>query len=255
MGELAARHLLTQGAGSLTITNRTQERAQVLADTFGCGTLPFSRLRDEAHQFDIVITSTGSQEVLFSRDDARQIMAQRRRRPMFVIDIAVPRDIDPEANNAEGFFLYDIDDLQSVAAANLADRAREVAKAEAVVGAEVERFARSSSVLDVVPTIKALQKSVEAVRQAELQRSASKLAALTPAQREAVEALTRGLTNKFLHGPLQTLRTAASEGDQYRLETLREIFHLPDGPAQEKKAVKQTSEPRLVAAKLALCQS
>src|SRR6266851_2793897 len=92
-------------------------------------------------------------------------------------------------------------------------------------------------------------------RHAELQRSASKLAALTPAQRGAVEALTRGLTNKFLHGPLQALRTAASEGDQYRLETLREIFHLPDGPAQEKKAVKQTSEPRLVAAKLALCES
>ncbi len=110
---------------------------------------------DEAHQFDIVITSTGSQEVLFSRDDARQIMAQRRRRPIFVIDVAVPRDIDPEANNVEGFFLYDIDDLQSVAAANLADRAQEVAKAEAVVGAEVERLARSSSVLDVVPTIRA----------------------------------------------------------------------------------------------------
>ena len=124
MGELAVRHLPAQGTGSLTITNRTEERAQVLADTFGCGTLPLSRLRDEADQFDIVITSTGSQEVLFSRDDARQIMAQRRRRPMFVIDVAVPRDIDPEANNVEGFFLYDIDDLQSVAAANLADRAR-----------------------------------------------------------------------------------------------------------------------------------
>jgi glutamyl-tRNA reductase len=255
MGEIAARHLLAQGADSLTVTNRTEERAQVIVDTFGCGTLPFSRLRDVAHQFEIVITSTGSQEMLFSRDDARQIMTQRRRRPMFVIDIAVPRDIDPEANNIEGLFLYDIDDLQSVAAANLADRAREVAKAEAVVGAEVKRFARSSSVLDVVPAIRTLQESVEAVRQAELQRSAPKLAALTPAQREAVEALTRSLTNKFLHGPLQALRTAASEGDQDRLETLREIFHLSDGSAQEKKTVKQTLEPRLVAPKLALCQS
>ena len=252
MGELAARHLLTQGAGSLTITNRTEERAQALADTFGCGTLPFSRLLYEAHQFDIVIASTGSQEVLFFRDDARQIMTQRRRRPMFVIDIAVPRNIDPEANNVEGFFLYDIDDLQSVAAANLADRTREVSKAEAVVRAEVEQFARSSSVLDVVPTIRALQESVEAVRQAELQRSASKLATLTPAQREAVEALTRGITNKLLHGPLQALRTAATEGDQHRLETVRGIFHLPDVPA---KTVKQASELRLGAAKLALCES
>jgi glutamyl-tRNA reductase len=210
-------------------------------------------LRDEAHQFDVVITSTGSQEVLFSRDDARQVMAQRRKRPMFVIDIAMPRNIDPEASNAEGFFLYDIDDLQSVAAANLADRAREVAKAEAIIGAEVERFARGSSVLDVVPTIKALQEYVEMVRQAELERSESKLEDLTPAQREAVEALTRGVTKKFLHGPLQALRTAASEGDHSRLEALHELFHLPDGPAL--KAVKHTSKPRPIAAKLALCQS
>jgi glutamyl-tRNA reductase len=256
MGELAARHLLSQGAGSLTITNRTEERARALADAFGCSVLPFSRLRDEAHRFDIVITSTGSREVLFSRDDARQIIARRRRLPMFVIDIAVPRDIDPEANSVEGFFLYDVDDLQSVAAANLADRAREVAKAEAVVGAEVERFARSASVLGVVPTIRALQESVEAMRQSELQRSASKLAKLTPAQREAVEALTRGLTNKFLHGPLQALKAAAAEDDHYRLETLREVFQLPDLPVQEEKkgAKKKKSEPRLVAANLALCR-
>jgi glutamyl-tRNA reductase len=255
MGELAARHLLSRGAGSLTITNRTEERARALAHAFGCSVLRFSRLRDEAHRFDIAITSTGSREVLFSRDDARQIMARRSRRPMFVIDIAVPRDIDPEANSVEGFFLYDVDDLQSIAAANLADRAREVAKAEAVVGAEVERFARSASVLGVVPTIRALQESVEAMRQSELRRSASKLATLTPAQREAVEALTRSLTIKLLHSPLQALKAAAAEGDHYRLETLREVFHLPDLPVQEeKKSATKKSDPRLVTANVVLSQ-
>jgi glutamyl-tRNA reductase len=256
MGELAARHLLSQGAGSLTITNRTEERARALAEAFGCDVLPFSRLRDETHKFDIVITSTGSQEVLFSRGDADQIMAHRRRRQIFVIDIAVPRDIDPEANDVEGFFLYDIDDLQSIAAANLADRAAEIAKAEAIVGAEVERFARSSSVLDVVPTITALRESIEAMRQAELQRSASKLAALSPAQRDAVEALTRGLANKFLHGPMSALKAAAAESDHHRLEALHEAFQLPDMlvKEQETKVVKKNSEPRIITTNLELCR-
>ena len=242
MGELAARHLLAQGAGSLTIANRTDERAQRLARTFGGQALPFAELREQAHRFDIVITSTGAQGFLFRRDDGQRFLSQRRGRPMFLIDIAVPRDVDPETNRVDGVFLYDIDDLQSVAAANLADRSREAAKAEALIEAEMERFSRKASMLDVVPALVALQGSVEAMRQAELRRAAARLAELTPAQRDAVETLTRGLANKFLHAPMQALRSAAAEGDQGRVQTLRDVFHLPEQARDEEPAKQPADE-------------
>ncbi len=243
MGELAARHLLAQGAGSITVTNRTLARAERLAQTFGGRVLPFAELSDKADQADILITSTGSHKFLFRREDGQRFLQRRRGRPMYFIDIAVPRDVDPEMNRVDGVFLYDIDGLQSVAEANKADRGREAAGAERVVETEVEQFLRRQQGLDAVPTLRALQSSVEAMRQAELRRAASRLEGLTPAQREAVEALTRGLANKFLHAPLQALRAAAQEGDGERLALLKDTFHLPEAaPAQPASAVLGDSE-------------
>ena len=234
MGELAARHLLARGASSIAVTNRTLARAERLAQGFGGQVLAWERLRGEADGFDILITSTGSHEFVFHREDGQRWMQQRRGRPMFFIDIAVPRDVDPEMNRVDGIFLYDIDDLQGVAQANLADRSREAAAAEQLLSEEVERWDRRTQTLDAVPPLLALEGSGEAMRQAELRRAAGRLEGLTTAQREAVEALTRGLANKFLHAPLQALRAAAVEGNGERLSLLREAFRL------------EPAEPRLV---------
>ena len=234
MGELAARHLLGRGASSLTVTNRTEARAARLAQNFGGRVLPFSLLREQAGEADIVITSTGSHEFVFRREDGQRFLQRRRGRPMFFIDIAVPRDVDPEMNRVDGVFLYDIDDLQNVARDNQAGRGREAARAEQLLDEEVARWARRGQALDAVPSLVALQGSAEQMRQAELRRAAARLSGLTPAQREAVEALTRGVVNKLLHAPLQALRAAAADGDGERLELVRGALGLQgeDAPVE-----------------------
>ncbi|RXH55488.1 glutamyl-tRNA reductase [Granulicella sibirica] len=215
MSELAARHLIQQGAASILVSNRTPERAEKIAATIAasitdrhCDTevLPFEALYTQAHRADIVITSTGSPDKIFTRAHGRAFLDRRRNRPMFFIDIAVPRDVDPEMNKVEGCFVYDIDDLQQTASANLADRSREAAAAETIVSGEVERYQKRLLTLDAVPAIKALQQSAETIRQNEILRAQSKLAGLSPDQREAVEALTRALTAKLLHPQLTALR-------------------------------------------------
>ena len=244
MGELAARHLLAQGAGSILVANRTLARAERLAQSFGGRVLPFEHMLERADEADIVITSTGAHSFVFRREDGPRLLKRRRGRPMCFIDIAVPRDVDPAMNRVDGVFLYDIDDLQNVASANLADRSREAASAERLIEGEVTRFAQRSQVLDAVPTLRALQGSVEAMRQAELRRAASRLEGLTQAQKDAVETLTRGLANKFMHAPLQALRAAAQDGDEDRLALLRATFQLIDAEASPAPAVEEVEQRR-----------
>ncbi len=226
MGELAARHLLARGAGSITVANRTRERAERLAQSFHGRVLAWERLLAEADEADIVISSTGSHEPVFRRDDGARFAQRRRGRPMFFIDIAVPRDVDPEMNRVDGVFVYDIDDLQKVADAHLLDRGREAARAERLIDAEVDEWVRRGQAVDVVPALVALQGSVEAMRQAELRRAAGQLVSFTPEQLEVVESLTRGFANKVLHGPMRALKEAAREGDKDRVELLRGAFGL-----------------------------
>jgi len=214
MSELAARHLIQQGAANILVANRTQSRAEKIAAEFSgpavhTEAIPFNDLYAQAPRADIVITSTGAPQKLFGRSHGQHFLHQRRNRPMFFIDIAVPRDVDPGMNEVEGCFVYDIDDLQQVAAANLADRSREAAAAETIVSNEVEKYQQRLQSRDAVPAILALQQNAEAIREAELARSAKRLAALTPEQREAVEALTRSLTAKLLHPQLTALRESA----------------------------------------------
>jgi glutamyl-tRNA reductase len=211
MSELAARHLIEQGASSILVTNRTQSRAEKIAENFSSFTvhteaIPFEALYEQADRADIVITSTGAPQKIFGRSHGQHFLHRRRNRPMFFIDIAVPRDVDPRMNEVEGCFVYDIDDLQQVAAANLADRSREAAAAENIVSREVDKYQERLQSRDAVPAIKALQLQAEELRVAELARSQSKLADLSPQQREAVEALTRSLTAKLLHPQLAALR-------------------------------------------------
>jgi glutamyl-tRNA reductase len=206
MSELAARHLIQQGAANILVANRTQARAEKIAAEFNGTVIPFDELYAQADRADIVITSTGAPQKLFGRSHGQHFLQRRRNRPMFFIDIAVPRDVDPGMNEVEGCFVYDIDDLQQVAATNLADRSREAAAAETIVSNEVEKYQQRLQSRDAVPAILALQQNAEAIREAELARSAKRLAALTPEQREAVEALTRSLTAKLLHPQLTALR-------------------------------------------------
>jgi glutamyl-tRNA reductase len=227
MSELAARHLVQQGAGAILVTNRTQERARQLAAPFNGRVIPFEKLYEAASEADIVISSTGAPHPIFRREHGQTFMHRRRNRPMFFIDIAVPRDVDPAVNQIEGIFVYDIDDLQQVAASHMAERGRQAGDAEALVAAEVERFHQRRRTVNVAPAIVSLQQQAEELRQAELRRMHARLGTLSAEQLAAVEALTRGLVNKFLHPPMQALKQAARDNDSARVEALCETWSLP----------------------------
>ena len=233
MSELAARHLMKQGAESILVTNRTRERAVQLAAEFNGEVVDFEQLRQHADKADIVITSTGAAltgrgEAIFKKEDGQQFLHRRRNRPMFFIDIAVPRDVDPEMSKLEGIFVYDIDDLQTVASGHMSERGREAQQAESIVAREVDKYEARRQGLDAVPTIIALQDTLEEIRQAELRRVRGKLSSLTKDQLQVVESLTKGLLSKFLHAPLTGIRSAAREGDAAAIETARRIFHLEE---------------------------
>ena len=214
MSELAARHLIQQGAASILVANRTQSRAEQIAQDFNGHVIPFDQIYEQADRADIVITSTGAPQKIFGRSHGQHFLHRRRNRPMFFIDIAVPRDVDPRMNEVEGCFVYDIDDLQQVAQANLADRSREAEAAETIVSREVDKYQQRLQSRDAVPAIVTLQQNAEAIREAELARAAKRLAALTPDQQAAVEALTRSLTAKLLHPQLVALRRSESNPEK-----------------------------------------
>ena len=227
MSELAARHLVQQGAGAILVTNRTQERARQLAEPFNGRVIPFDQLYEAATEADIVISSTGAPHPIFRREHGQAFMHRRRNRPMFFIDIAVPRDVDPAMNKVDGVFVYDIDDLQAVAASHMAERSAQAGDAESLIAAEVERFHQRRRTVNVAPAIVTLQRQAEEIRQAELRRIQARLGPLSAEQLAAVEALTRGLVNKFLHPPMQALKQAARENDAARLEALCDTWSLP----------------------------
>ena len=224
MSEQAARHLVDQGAGTVLVANRTHARAEQMAQRFRGRAIRFEDLYSSADQADIIITSTGSAQPVFRREHAHHFLQQRRGRPMFFIDIAVPRDVDPEINKLDGIFLYDIDDLQSVAGSHLKQRSKAAELAEAMIVAEVDKYQRRLHALNVGPEIVQLQQSVEQLRIAELRRVASRLQGLSPEQHAAVEALTRGLVNKILHQPVQAIKVAASEGNAAAVDAIRQAF-------------------------------
>jgi glutamyl-tRNA reductase len=227
MCELAARHLLAHGAGSIFMYNRTYERAQKLAQKFGGQALPWDQLYDSADKADIVITSTGAPVAIFRREHAEKFLARRRNRPMFFIDIAVPRDVDPEVNKLDGIFVYDMDDLQQVVSSHVADRGREAQRAEDIINDEVERFLARMQTLDVVPTIVSLQEHLETIRQAEIDRVRGRLGEMTPEQELAIEAMSRGIINKIMHTPITTLKTAAREEQGTTvIDVVRRLFNL-----------------------------
>jgi glutamyl-tRNA reductase len=243
MSELAARHLVQQGAGAILVTNRTRERAQRMADQFSGRVIPFEQLYEAGSEADIIITSTGAPHPIFRREHGQAFMHRRRNRPMFFIDIAVPRDVDPAMNKLEGIFVYDIDDLQSVAASHMAERSREASNAEALIAGEVERFHQRQRTVNVAPAIVALQRQAEELRLGEMRRMQARLGSLTAEQIAAVEALTRGLVNKFLHPPMQALKQAARDNDSARVDALCDTWSLPSVPGPEAIPTEPTDQP------------
>jgi glutamyl-tRNA reductase len=231
MSALAARHLVQQGTGAILVSNRSQDRALQMASQFQGRVIPYEQLYEAASDADIVISSTGAPHPIFRREHGQAFMHRRRNRPMFFIDIAVPRDVDQEMGKLEGIFVYDIDDLQAVAAAHRAERSREASDAETLIAGEVERFEQKQRAVDVAPAIVALQRQGEEIRQAELRRVQGRLGGLNTEQLAAVEALTRSLVNKFLHPPMQALKQAAREADQVRLDAVCEAWSVSAGVA------------------------
>src|SRR6516225_10493818 len=230
MCELAARHLLAHGANKIFVGNRTYERAAALAAKFNGEAITFDRLYDTVDRADIVITSTGAPHTIFRKEHGEKFLSRRKNRPMFFIDIAVPRDVDPEMNKLDGIFVYDVDDLQQVVASHISDRRAEADRAEAIVQLEVDKFQARMQTLDVVPTIVSLQEHLEIVRQAEIDRVRGRLGNLTPEQEMAVDTLTKGIINKIMHTPITTLKSAARESSEATtvIDLVRRLFGLHD---------------------------
>jgi len=231
MAELALTHLRDEGIRTIVVANRNHDRAVELAGRAGGRAVTFLQARDEMVGADIVISSTGAPHVLLGRDDVAEVVRRRHYRPIFLIDIAVPRNIDPKVNELDNVYLYDIDDLQGVVAANLSARKREAVRAEAIVDREAEQFGQWLRSLEVVPTIVSLRERIGAIRRAELEKALGRLGDLTPEQREAVAALSTSLVNKILHQPMTELKRQASSSDGHLYAAiLRALFRLPDPP-------------------------
>jgi len=240
MSELAARHLRSHGAGTILVSNRTHESALKMAQRIGGTAIHFDQLYKTADQADIVITSTGAPHAIFRREHGETFMRRRKNRPMFFIDIAVPRDVDSAMSQVEGIFVYDIDDLQQVVEANVSDRGREAARAEQLIEEEVGRFKRRIRTLDAVPTIVALQEHLEQIRASEVGRLRARLGKLSPEQESAVENLTRSIVNKILHSPISALKSfSGSDQLASTADLLRTLFGI-EGDADRRSGASGT---------------
>ncbi|HMF92304.1 MAG TPA: glutamyl-tRNA reductase [Candidatus Angelobacter sp.] len=230
MAELAARHLMARGAGKVMICNRTYERALELAESFGGQAVPFDRMHQFTDHADIILTSMGATEPVFRKEHGEALLRVRKNRPVFFIDIAVPRNVAPEVNKVDGLFVYDVDDLQSIASKNTAERKREAERAEKIIDLEVDRFASRMKSLEVVPTILSLQEYCETIRQAEIDRIRGRLGQISPDQEAAIEAMSRAIINKLLHTPITTLKSSAAHPEAATIhEMIRRIFNLSGG--------------------------
>ncbi len=234
MAELAARSLSAYGVKSLSILNRTRERAERLAAEFEARPLGWDQLDQALWWADIVIASTGAPHAIFRRDNVRQALPLRSNRPLFFIDIAVPRNVAPEVDRLENVYRYDIDDLEAVVESSMAERRREIPKAETIVAGQREKFLAWYRSLDVVPTLVDMRRSADRVRQAELERALNRLGDLSDREREVVEALSQRIVNKILHRPTIQLKAQANRPDGYRYaEVVRDLFGL-DGRGESK---------------------
>lgn len=229
MSELAARHLRRSGASHVFVTNRTHERAMEMAALFQGTPVEYTRFVSMLPEVDIVITSSGAPHYVLHKEEMQRVIAARKNKPMFLIDIAVPRNVEPTVNDIANIFLYDIDDLQEVVNANLRERHKEAEHAESLVTEEVDRMMARLKVAEVTPAIISLQEQLEQIRAGEMDKVRRKFGPFTAEQEQAMEALTRGIINKIAHGPISELRThAANPEGAHVVEAIKKAFHLQD---------------------------
>jgi glutamyl-tRNA reductase len=235
MAKLAARHLMAQGVEHIRITTRTPHHAVELAEKFGGVPVPFDQFKDEMASADIVLVSTGAAHYLISADDVQWAVKERMNRPMFLIDISVPRNIDPAVRHVDNAFLFDIDDLKHRVEQNRAERLLEAEKAERMVVEEVAMLREWMKSLEVTPTIVALRSRVDEIRRLELEKVFGRLTHLSPQDREAVEALASAIVNKLIHSTMVTLKSeSSSEGGAAYVEAARRFFNLDQEPSAKR---------------------
>ena len=234
MSELAARHLLKHGGDQLFVANRTWERAVGMAADFQGTAVEFPRLGEVLREADIVITSTGAPGYILTGEMVAAALKRRKNRLLFIIDIAVPRDVDPRAGDLENVYLYNMDDLQEIADENMAIRKEEAARGEEIIAAETEEFLAWFDTLAVVPTIVSLREKAEAIIAGELERAEGWLRNLRPEDREEAALLAQAIVNKLLHDPMTSLKEETREGAaRAYVAALRRLFRL-DGAGGEK---------------------
>jgi glutamyl-tRNA reductase len=229
VSEKTARSLLARGAEIAVVANRTLDRAAELAEQFGSVALPLERIAEELERADVVVASTSSPEPVLRREHVERALRARRGHPLFLIDLAVPRDFDPAINELDGCYLYDLDDLEAVVAESLGSRRREAAAAEVIVAAEAEEFRTWQASLEVVPAIASLRARAEEIRRAELAKAEPRLGELSDAERRVVESVTAQIVNKLLHLPTVRMKQAAAAADGVvYADAVRHLFGLED---------------------------
>jgi glutamyl-tRNA reductase len=227
MSELSARHLRRSGASHIFVTNRTYDRALELATIFHGTPVEYTKFLSLLPEVDILIASSGAPHYILHKAEMQHVIGVRRNKPMFLIDIAVPRNIAPDVNEVDNVFLYDIDDLQGVVKSNLREREKEAGHAEGIIAQEVERMLSRLKAQEVTPAIVSLREQLEQIRIAETERMRSKLGPLTTQQQEALDALTRAIVNKIAHGPISELRKQAGQPEGgHVVDAIRKVFHL-----------------------------
>ena len=226
-GELAARALAARGATIATVVNRSPERGAAVAAQFGAVSVSFDQIESELEQADVVVAATGAPGLVLQRDQVARTLRGRKGRPLFLIDIAVPRDLDPEIHELDGCYLSDLDDLEAVVTASLAGRRREASRAESIIAEEADRYREWKASLDVVPAVAALRARAEEIRLGELERVEGRLAKLDATERNMVEAITAQIVNKLLHLPTVRMKEAAAgpNGVLYA-DALQHLFGL-----------------------------
>ena len=229
MAELAAKHLISYGVKTVYVTSRTYERAANLARTLNGSALDFEAFKNELYRADIVITSTSASRFIITKDMVEKAIHERKNKPIFFIDIAVPRDIEPDVNDLENVYLYDIDDLHVVVSANMKEREKESENAMHLISQEVNKFNNWLGTLDAVPTIVEIRKRVENIGNQEMERTLKKIPHLSEEDKKIIYQMKNSMINKILHKPTIKLKqkTQSEDGHIY-LKAIRHLFHLDD---------------------------
>jgi glutamyl-tRNA reductase len=234
MAELAAEHLLNNRVRKFIVANRTLERAMELARRWQGQAISLEEIPSALFESDIVISSTGASEMVILYSQVKSIMRQRKQRPLFFIDIAVPRDIDPRINTMDNVYVYDIDDLQGVVHQNMTIRKQEALQAERIVHEEGIKFGAWLKGLEVVPTIISLRKKMEGILQGEWKKAAPTLEGLSPEQQKAIERMTGSIINKILHDPIAFLKEPGHEDHKdEKIDRIQKIFNLNNGMEED----------------------